>query len=124
MIIPYSIPAWLKVKQNAKKHGLDISFSVDPTTGKHSGTFFYKGKSYQFKLEVYGKNMVLSMKVFNRELFNAWALSLEESYRVLYQSQTEYPYHAEWYFDCEEELILKELQRLKNAVNIRILHVE
>lgn len=124
MIIPFSIPAWIKVKQNAKKHGLDISFSVDPTSGKHSGHFFYKGQTYHFKLEVYAKNMVLSMKSYNRELFDAWALSLEENYRVLYQSQTEYPYHAEWYFECEEELILNELERLKNAINLRILYVK
>ena len=124
MIVPFSIPSWIQVKQNAQKKGLDISVNVDPATGRHTGHFFYNGKSYAFRLEMYPKNMILSMKEFNRDLFDAWAEALEGGYRVLYQTQTEFPFHAEWYFEVEEELILQELERMKRSSNIRIFYAE
>lgn len=121
MIIPFSIPAWIQVKKNAEKYGMSITFSVDPLTGKHTGHIFYNGESYPFKLEIYPKNMILSLKKYNPDIFVNWANSVEAPYRVLYQAQSEYAFHAEWYFEVEEELVTKEIQRMKRANNINII---
>lgn len=124
MIVPFSIPTWIQVKQNAKRKGLEITVNVDPSKGRHTGHFFYNGKSYSFRLEMYPKNMVLSMKEFNRDLFDAWAEALEGKYRILYQTHTEFPFHAEWYYEVEEELIVQEITRMKNSHNIRVFYAE
>lgn len=123
MIIPFSIPAWIKLKKNAEKCGMAITFSVDPLTGKHTGHIFYDGESYAFKLEIYPKNMILSFKRYNPELFINFANSVKAPYRILYEAKTEYPFHAEWYFDVEESLITNELKRMQRANNITVIEV-
>lgn len=124
MIIPYSIPSWIKVKKNAKEKNVDINFSVNPLTGKHTGHLFYKGEVFPFQLEIYPKNMVLSLKRNVPELFSTWEHSVEQEFRILYRADTEYPFHAEWYYEVEEELITQELNRMKNAINIEVLELK
>lgn len=123
MILPISIPAWIQIKGNAKKYGLDITVNIDPVQGRHTGHFFYKKKTYTFRIEMYPKNMIISMKEYNKEVFDIWSKSMESSYRVLYQANTEFPFHGEWYFECEEEAIQGELRRLQNSPNIKILAI-
>lgn len=123
MILPISIPSWIEIKSRAKRHGLDITVNIDPIQGRHTGHFFYKKKSYSFRIEMYPRNMIISMKEYNKEVFDIWSKAMEGSYRVIYQAQTEYPFHGEWYFECEEEAIQNELARLQRSPNIKVLVV-
>lgn len=121
MIIPIHMPAWMKIIKNARAQGLDITINVDMFKGKHTGHFFYKDKSYIFRLELYPKNMILSMKEFNKELLETLSKSFEFPYRIVYETNSEFPIHAEWYFFCTEEEILREIDRLRKTPNIKIL---
>lgn len=123
MIIPIHMPAWMKIIKNSRSHRLDIKINVDMFHGKHTGHFFYKDKSYIFRLEIYKKNMILSMKEYNKELLDILCKSFEFPYRVVYEANTEYPIHAEWYFFCHEEEVLREIERLKKAPNIKVLAI-
>lgn len=124
MIIPYSIPNWLQIQRNAKNYKLDIHFRIDPLTGKHSGDFTFQGKIYPFKLEIFSQNMVMSFKEYNPELIKAWCAAIEEKYRVVYQTAgLDFNIHTEWYFNVSESLVMNELERMKRANNIKVIHM-
>lgn len=123
MIIPYSIPNWLKVRKQAKQYGLDIHINIDPFKSKQSGHMFYFGRSYAFEIQVFPKNLVVSMKEYNNEIYQIWEKAMEQNYQIAYQAQTPFPFHGEWYFECTEEEKERELARMQRSINIKILDI-
>ena len=124
MILPTSIPSWRKITDKLSSKGIDLNLNVDPFNGKHGGTVFYKGKTQAFKIEVFPKNMFLSLKEYDVFLLEAFTDAFEFSPSIVYElndTDSVFKIYAEWYYHCEEEEIIAEVNRLKTASNIKIL---
>lgn len=124
MILPTSIPSWRKITDKLSSKGIDLNLNVDPFNGKHGGTVFYNGKTQSFKIEVFPKNMFLSLKEYDVFLLDAFTDAFEFSPSIVYEleeTDSVFKVYAEWYYHCEEEEIISEVNRLKTASNIKIL---
>lgn len=118
MILPTSIPAWQKIISYLNTKSADLKLNVDPFNGKHGGTLFYKNKSYFFKLEVFPKNMILSLKNADIEIFDLFSEAFEFEYSVIYKTNSDdeiFNIHAEWYYKCTNDEIADEINKLKNT---------
>ena len=123
MTLPTSIPSWQKIVKSLAEKNVELKLNVDPFNGKHGGTLFYKDKTIPFKIEVFPKNMVLSLKEYNEYIFNSFAYAFEFSPAIIYKvndNNSTFVIHAEWYFRCEESEIVQEVNKLKNATNVEI----
>lgn len=126
MLLPTSIPSWQKIIQNLNKKNADLKLNVDPFNGKHGGTLFVNNKSYFFKIEVYPKNMVLSLKNADIDIFNLFSEAFEFNYSVIYKTLKEddvFNIHAEWYYKCTDEEILNEIKLLDSSSSIEVLTI-
>lgn len=126
MILPTSIPSWQKIVTSLRKKDIELNLNVDPFNGKHGGTIFLKEKSFPFKIEVFPKNMVLSLKELNTEIIKAFANAFEFTPSITYEildSNAIFKFHTEWYYRCEETEILEELNKLKNSSSISIIQI-
>jgi hypothetical protein len=124
MILPTSIPSWQKIIENLNKKDADLKLNVDPFTGKHGGTLFYKEKAYAFKIEVFPKNMVLSLKNADIEILDLFAYAFEFNYSIIYKTLKNddiFNIHAEWYYKCTDEDITSEIALLEKSPEIHII---
>lgn len=124
MILPISIPSWQKIIDILNKKGADLKLNVDPFTGKHGGTVFYKENTYTFKIEVFSKNMVLSLKNANIEMFDLFSEAFEFKYSIIYKTLKNddvFNIHAEWYFKCTDVEIENEISLLEKSSEIEII---
>lgn len=115
MILPISIPAWIKVQKRATLRNVKLSFNVNPITGKHGGHFFKEGKTHAFQMQMFSKNMLLSLKDYDSALlldiesmFDATPFLI---YRTNSPSNEGFDIHLEWYFNSTVEEVEQEMQR-------------
>ena len=124
MILPISIPSWQKIINILNSKNADLKLNVDPFTGKHGGTIFFSEKTYPFKIEVFSKNMVLSLKNASIEIFDLFSEAFEFKYSVIYKTLKEediFNIHAEWYFKCTDEEINNEIFLLEKSSEIEVI---
>ena len=68
--------------------------------------------------------MVLSLKEYIPEIIEYFSSAFEFNPSIIYEVLNEdnvFKAHAEWYFRCNEEEIVSEINRLKTSPNIKIL---
>lgn len=119
MILPISIPAWIKVQKRAALRQVKLSFNVNPITGKHGGHFFKEGKTHAFQMQMFSKNMLLSLKTYDQELMLDIESMFDATPFLIYQtndpSNEGFDIHLEWYFNSTVEEVEAEMDRFIDA---------
>lgn len=121
MLIPNNIPNWYNLIQKAEEYDMKFTINLDMFSGTQTGHIQYKEHNYAFRLEVFPQNMLLSLKEFNQEIFENMSKIMGIAYRILYETQTEYTIHGEWYYECAEEDVINEMIKLVKCENIKVI---
>lgn len=124
MTLPTSIPSWRKIVDFLSTKGITLNLNVDPFNGKHGGTLFFRDVTYSFKIEVFPKNMILSLKEYVPEIIECFSGAFEIKPSITYEvidDNSVFKCHTEWYFRCEEEEIVSEINKLKASPDIKVL---
>lgn len=130
MIKPISIPQLQQLSSNAAQIGYTLNINVDIFNYLHTGTISNKAQNLEFLLRQYSNKIVLSFKLFNKEIFNKLPEIFNENFDLLYKgvdedlkikNNIEYKFHIEWWLIDQTIITKKDIEQIKQNKNIKIL---
>lgn len=120
MIVPNSIPNWIKIIDNINKNNAEFPLTINPETLSIEGNLFFNNNNYKIIIKNFKNNLLLELNKFDNEVLKLLENAFQEEVAIVYtlKDNKNKNIFLEWYFSISDEIVISEIKKIIPFINV------